>query len=59
MQETIQNGRLLTIKEAAALMRVHRNTIRNWVQAGLLDVLQYGHTVRIPEENLRQVRKAG
>lgn len=57
MQEPLNAGRLLTIKEAAALMRVHRNTIRNWVNAGLLQVLEYGHTVRIPEENLRQVRK--
>jgi excisionase family DNA binding protein len=38
---------LLTISEAAAIFRVHKGTIRNWVDKGILD------KVVLPNERIR------
>lgn len=35
-------SRLLTVKEAATLLRVHVNTVRNWSDSGLLPAYRLG-----------------
>jgi excisionase family DNA binding protein len=51
--------RLLTIQEAAGIMRVHRNTISRWIAQGRLIAIGTEQTKRIPIENLLNMRKAG
>jgi excisionase family DNA binding protein len=42
-----------TMNEVAALLKVHRNTVENWVRSGRLPVQRLGHrTVRIRREDL-------
>jgi excisionase family DNA binding protein len=45
-------GRLLTIREAAARLRVSRATVYRLVQAGALPVLSVSNSIRIPTESL-------
>ena len=45
---------LLTIKQAAELLSVHPNTIRNWIRAGKIKAMKFGpSTIRIPSEELK------
>jgi len=37
----------ITIKQAAELLRVHPNTIRNWIKAGILRRYQVGRGYRV------------
>ena len=37
----------ITIKQAAELLRVHPNTIRNWVEAGILKRYQVNRGYRV------------
>ena len=45
-------GRLLTVREVAARLRVSRATIYRLVQAGALPVLRVSNSIRIPEAAL-------
>jgi excisionase family DNA binding protein len=48
---------LLTIREAAEAVGVHRNTIRNWIDSGKLQAIRYTpRTIRIPAENLDNMK---
>jgi excisionase family DNA binding protein len=49
--------RPLLIVEAAAYMRVSRNTITRWIQRGWLEAIGAGHTTRIPLENLQAMKR--
>lgn len=37
----------ITIKQAAELLKVHPNTIRNWLEAGILRRYQVGRGYRV------------
>ena len=37
----------ITINQAAELLRVHPNTIRNWIRAGILRYYQVGRGYRV------------
>ncbi len=37
----------LTIKQAAELLKVHPNTIRNWIKAGILRRYQVGRGYKV------------
>lgn len=37
----------ITIKQAAELLKVHPNTIRNWIEAGILRRYQVGRGYRV------------
>lgn len=38
----------LTVKEAAAQMRVTRQAVYNWITAGRIQAVKFGSSVRIP-----------
>ena len=42
---------LLTVKEVAGLLRVHVNTIYNWIHSGYLPAHRVGRTWRIQKED--------
>jgi excisionase family DNA binding protein len=42
----------LTIKEASEVLKVHENTIYNWIKAGKLKAVKIGELWRIPIESL-------
>ncbi len=44
-----------TIGQVAVMMSVHRNTIRRWVEKGILRGIPHGRTSRIPLTALRDV----
>lgn len=46
------NDNLLTIKEAASLLRVHWQTIRSYIAKGLISTIKIGRTIRIKKEDL-------
>ena len=45
-----------TIKEAAEIINVHENTIRNWIESGTLQAIHIGDIWRIPKESLPKVK---
>jgi len=50
----------ITIKQAAELVRVHPNTIRNWVKAGILKQYQVnrGYKVLLKTEDIERAFKS-
>lgn len=46
---------LITIKEAASQLKVHPNTIRNFITNGLLKSFKIGRTVRIEQAELDRI----
>jgi excisionase family DNA binding protein len=44
-----------TIEEVAKILKVHENTIYNWVESGKLQAIKIGNLWRIPRESLPQV----
>lgn len=53
---TLENPGVLTIKGAAQKLNVHPNTIREWINTGLLKAYRYGErTVRINPADLEAI----
>ena len=50
-QKKIELPELITLKEAANILKVHPNTLRNWDKKGILPA------VRIGEKKVRRYRK--
>ncbi len=48
-----------TPEELAAMLKVTRQAIYNWVQQGRLEVVRIGRTVRIPSEEVERVLREG
>jgi len=48
------SDRLLTIKESAGYLKVHWQTVRNYIQQGRLRAVKAGKNVRILESDLKQ-----
>jgi len=46
---------LITIKEAANQLKVHPNTIRNFINNGLLKSFKIGRTIRIQQIELDRI----
>ncbi len=38
----MRNGTMLSVREAAEMLGVHENTLRRWVDEGMLPVYRYG-----------------
>lgn len=51
----------ITIKKAAELLGVHPNTIRNWIEAGILKRYQVnpGYRVLLKTENIEKAFRRG
>ncbi len=58
MSKTIEGAELLTVKEAASLLQVHTNTIRNWIKEGSLPARQIGRSIYIAREALQDIVKS-
>lgn len=46
-----------TIQEAAMILRVHDNTIYNWIHAGILKAEKFGDLWRIPADEIERKQK--
>ena len=44
-----------TIKETAAIFRVHERTIRNWITDGKIRAVKIKGTIRIPDEEVEKL----
>ena len=51
------DDKLLTIQEAADLIGVHYQTIRNWIKRGQIEYRQWGRTIRISSEAIGHGKK--
>lgn len=45
---------MLTMEETAKMLRVHYNTIRNWVKQGKITHFKEGGVIRIPKEEIEK-----
>jgi excisionase family DNA binding protein len=57
MQDLITPGKLLTMREAAALIGVSYKTVYNWRRTGELPCYKWERTVRIPFETLMRYQQ--
>ncbi len=48
-----------TPEELAAMLKVTRQAIYNWVQQGRMEAVRIGRTVRIPSEEVERVLREG
>ena len=48
-----------TIKETAAIFRVHERTIRNWIRDGKIRAVRVKGTIRIADEEVERLLKDG
>lgn len=46
-----------TIKETAAIFRVHERTIRNWIRDGKIRAVKIKGTIRIADEEVERLLK--
>ncbi len=51
------NEEILTIEEAAQLLKVNPETIRRWIRRGELPVIKRGNVVRIRKTTLLQEQR--
>ncbi len=47
--------RLLTVKEAAHLLGVSRETVRRWVYKGVIHAVRVGKNCKVPEAELQKL----
>jgi len=47
--------KLLTVKEAAHLLGVSRETVRRWVYRGLIHAVRVGRNHKVPEAELQKL----
>ena len=45
--------KFFTIKEVAEMLRVHPNTVRGWIDRGILKMHRFGGLIRIYESDLQ------
>jgi len=50
---------MYTIKTLSTELKVHPNTVRNWIRDGKLEVIKVGKGIRITEEQLQKFLKRG
>ena len=48
-----------TPEELAAMLKVTRQAIYNWVQQGRMEAVRIGRTVRIPSDEVERVLREG
>lgn len=46
-----------TVQETAEILKVHHNTIRNWVDRGILKCLRLGGVIRVPAAAIEALAK--
>ncbi len=51
------DGKLLTVREAAKLIRHHPETVRRWARSGRIDAAYVGNKILIPLESLIRLIK--
>lgn len=50
---------MYSIKELAEKLKVHQNTVRNWIKDKRLNVIRMGGQIRITDEQLKQFLENG
>jgi len=48
---------MLTVKEAASILKVHKDTIRNWIKNGFIKSKKSGVFDLIPKEEANRIKK--
>ncbi len=51
--------RFYTPEELAAMLKVTRQAIYNWIQQGRMEAVRIGRTVRIPAEEVERLLREG
>ncbi len=51
--------RFYTPEELAAMLKVTRQAIYNWIQQGRMEAVRIGRTVRIPGEEVERLLREG
>lgn len=46
-----------TIKEVSEIFGVCRNTVRNWIDRGVIKSVKIGGAVRIPDEEVERLKR--
>lgn len=54
MVEQAEISQLLTIKEAARILRVHQNTVKKLIATGKLPSFKIERVIRISQDDLKQ-----
>lgn len=50
---------VFTVAEVATILKINQQTVRNWIDAGVLPALRVGRAVRIKREVLQDVLDNG
>jgi excisionase family DNA binding protein len=48
-----------TVREAAELLGLKENTMRNWIQFKKIGVIRLGRMIRIPESEIKRILEDG
>lgn len=48
-----------TVKEVAAALGVHKNTLLLWILSGKIKAIKAGHNWRLPESEVRRIMRTG
>ena len=58
-EEPIMADTFYTPEELAAMLKVTRQAIYNWIQQGRMEAVRIGRTVRIPREEVERLLREG